>query len=606
MKVFSYCIYDYDLKYYLGLIENIKIINKYYPDYYVYIYYGTNCLVNLIEKIVVTFKNIKVFPTNQNGSINMLLRYNPILDNDVEITIVRDADSEVNERDRWCIDDFLNTKNQFHYNTIRDNYWHKSKLSRGMTTLCKNNINYQKLRDKYIQIINLDNIKKNFHYGSDENVLNEYLYPIIKDNLLVYTNICAYNDEKHENINFPNNNINFVGNVIEYIIPKNFDINNVNDLSNINIPKKYKFRFNSNNIMIMEQINWLNNQKRLDVMANFIKEIFEIQNIPSEYKEYDNINTILHYDFIANYYTHNADGCMRFFNRLYKHTITDTFKNNATYFYELAKKKSYKIIGTCNVHYEPQENEIVIYFGNYADDYLSLPQSNKIYKNILFYQDIKIDKFISDECWNNIDKIYIMTLDICYERQYDVLTQLCLMNAPLDRVYMHKVPKDKELNDIYIGVTKNHIHCLEHMKTNNFNNCLFLEYDFIFSQNYDDNKGKLKTFFDRNYDYDICFLSASKYHKREDFDDLLIISKQICTTSSGYLVSNKNINKVFNIVKEGFDLLNQNKDNSDIYCIDRYWHKMANDNKMFIFKNKIGFQKPSISKILNKLNINLD
>ena len=194
MKVFSYCIYDYGLKYYLGLIENIKIINKYYPDYYIYIYYGTNFLINLIEKIMVTFKNIKVFPTNQNGSINMLLRYNPILDNDVEITIVRDADSEVNERDRWCIDDFLNTKNQFHYNTIRDNYWHKSKLSGGMTMLCKNNINYQKLRDKYIQIINLDDIKKNFGYGSDENVLNEYLYPIVKDNLLVYTNI------KHGNI----------------------------------------------------------------------------------------------------------------------------------------------------------------------------------------------------------------------------------------------------------------------------------------------------------------------------------------------------------------------------------------------------------------------
>jgi threonyl-tRNA synthetase len=43
-----------------------------------------------------------------------------------------------------------------------------------------------------------------------------------------------------------------------------------------------------------------------------------------------------------------------------------------------------------------------------------------------------------------------MTLDICYERQYDVLTQLCLMNAPLDRVYMHKVPKDKELKEYLV------------------------------------------------------------------------------------------------------------------------------------------------------------
>ena len=84
MKVFSYCIYDYDLKYYLGLIENIKIINEYYPDYYIYIYYGKNCLINLIEKIVIFFKNVKIFPTNKNGFINTFIRYKPVLDDKKE------------------------------------------------------------------------------------------------------------------------------------------------------------------------------------------------------------------------------------------------------------------------------------------------------------------------------------------------------------------------------------------------------------------------------------------------------------------------------------------------------------------------------------------
>jgi hypothetical protein len=609
MKVFSYCIYDYDLKYYLGLIENIKLINEYYPDYYIYIYYGINCFNNLLEKIVNIFKNIKIFPTNQNGFINTFIRYKPVLYDDVEITIIRDADSEVNERDRWCINDFLlkknNDNNKYYYNTIRDHYWHKNNLLAGMSMLCKNDINYIQLKEELNKIfIDIESKEHNYTYGCDEIILKEKIYPIIKDNFFVYTNICSYNGEKSQFIDYPNNNINFIGNVVEYIIPENFDINLIDDLLNLQIPKKYKFRFNS--INVLEQIYWLDNQKRLDVMVYFIKEIFEIQNIQSEYREYENINTILHYDFIANYYTHNIQGCMRFFNRLYKYNITDTFKNNANYFYELASRFDYKIIGTCDTNYEPKNKEIVIYYGNYADDYLSLPQSYKIYKNIVFYQDVKLDKFISDECWNSIDKIYIMTVDVCYERQYDVLTQLCLMNAPLDKVHMHKVTKDKELNDIYIGVTKNHLDCLEHMKNNNLNNCLFLEDDFIFSSNYNDNKIKLKTFFERKYDYDICFLAASKYHHREDLDDLLIISKQICTTSSAYFVSKKNINKVYDVVKEGFELLIQNKDNSEIFCIDRYWHKISKDNKMFIFKNKLGFQKPSVSKILNKLNINLD
>ena len=42
---------------------------------------------------------------------------------------------------------------------------------------------------------------------------------------------------------------------------------------------------------------------------------------------------------------------------------------------------------------------------------------------------------------------------------------------------------------------------------------------------------------------------------------------------------------------------------STLYCIDRYWVLL---DKLFIFKNKIGFQKPSRSKITGKLNIELD
>ena len=197
MKVFSYCIYNYDLKYYLGLLENIKIINEYYPSYYIYIYYGENCLFNLIEKIAIVFNNVKIFPTNKNGFINTFIRYKPVLDDDVEITIIRDADSEVNERDRWCINDFIlkksNNENNYYYNTIRDHYWHKNNLLAGMSMLCKNDISYVRLKEEFSNIfIDIDNKEHNYGYGCDEIILKQKIYPIIKDNFLVYTNICAY------------------------------------------------------------------------------------------------------------------------------------------------------------------------------------------------------------------------------------------------------------------------------------------------------------------------------------------------------------------------------------------------------------------------------
>ena len=93
----------------------------------------------------------------------------------------------------------------------------------------------------------------------------------------------------------------------------------------------------------------------------------------------------------------------------------------------------------------------------------------------------------------------------------------------------------------------------------------------MFTSRTRDNRCKLKEFFKRDYEYTICFLSASKHHRREDYDDLLIRSKQYCTTSAGYLVDKSHVALVYNTVKEGYDALQRNLALSHVYCIDRDW-----------------------------------
>ena len=41
MNIFSFCIYGDDMKYYLGLRENIQIIREFFPDFHIYVYCGT-------------------------------------------------------------------------------------------------------------------------------------------------------------------------------------------------------------------------------------------------------------------------------------------------------------------------------------------------------------------------------------------------------------------------------------------------------------------------------------------------------------------------------------------------------------------------------------
>jgi len=612
MNIFSFCLYGADLKYYLGLEENMRIINLYFPGYSIYIYLGKTYRLDFIANYLQKYINVHVVETHKDGAVNMLYRYKPLLLSGAKNVIIRDADSEVNERDRYCINDFIENSedndNSLICQVIRDNYWHKSKITGGLS--CFKNVDnntilsteFTKLFLKIEETFSTDGAK--YIYGTDENTLNATIYPLIKEKIIVYTNICAFHGEKWKNIAFKNDGTNFCGNVIDYFLDKDIYI------------KKPKFNYFKYNIV--EQLQWLSMQGQNDLMIKVVEE-YGLNNC-----DYAIQSQILDYCFVAYFYKKNLLGCMDVCKQYYKYEITPHIKHNTQFFYGLARELNYKIIGTCDPSYLPNDNikdkndikEIVIYYGNYPDDYMALPQSNKIYKHLLYRDDIKLDEFKGAECWKKIDKIFIMGLENEFERTNDTILQLALMHAPLNKIHLYKAKKDRELTDVYIGATKNHLDCLLTMMNEGHETCLFLEDDFIFTSSVEDNKRRLFTFLERKYDYDICFLSASKYHRREDFEDddhddddddaLLILSKQICTTSSGYLINKRNIKKVYDVVNEGYQLLLANKEQSHLYCIDRYWAKLQVDNKVFIFKEKLGFQKPSMSKITGTLNCELD
>jgi hypothetical protein len=591
MKLFSFCIYGTDMKYYLGLEENLRIINEFYPEYYTYIYCGSNRNDDFLKGLPTKFSNVKLIDTGKEGTVNMIYRYSPLTLDDVERVIVRDADSEINPRDRWCIHDFLSsTENTYLCQVIRDHFWHKSGITGGLSHFKIQGDIYSRIKEEFLTVFReIDEGIHHFQYGSDENVLNTRIHPILKPYILVYSNICVFEKEEYRPIVFENNGANFCGNVIEYT-----QLTPENEFPPIYM-KSYKFDYFDYNIQY--QIEWLYSQKQYDLIISVINE-FGLDRI-----NYSIVPTVLHY--LLNIYIdkQNITECLNLYKLFYKFTIHDSIKNTLNQFFIMVKTQGYSVVGTCNVNYQPRETEFVIYFGNYPDDYMGLPQGFQLYRHFIFKDAIPLDRFECDECWNKIDRIFIMGLENEFERMNDTIMQLTLMNAPLNRIQEYRAKKDLDLADVYIGATKNHMDCLKQMMDGEYETCLFLEDDFIFTSNIRENQNRLSRFFERKYDYNICFLSASKQHLREDYDDLLILSKQICTTSSGYLIHRKNVETVYQTVKEGYEALLEHKDQSSVYCIDRYWTKL---DKLFIFKQKLGFQKPSRSKITGNLNVELD
>lgn len=212
-RVFSFCIYGNNKKYTQGLVENIKIILKYYPTFSVYIYVGCDVIENYI-KIYNSYPNVTCIYTNEKGASLMCNRFFPFDDEDVEVVFSRDADSRIHERDMWCMDKFINCDKKFHI--IRDHKFHTMRIMAGMMGIKKGALDFKVKPSYYAWIASRVHMKDT--YNTDQLFLQDLIYPAIKNNCLIHTDFKVFADEQITHIGYPLNNEknNFVGNVIDY------------------------------------------------------------------------------------------------------------------------------------------------------------------------------------------------------------------------------------------------------------------------------------------------------------------------------------------------------------------------------------------------------
>lgn len=207
VKVFSFCIYGSGKKYIQGLVENIRLITKEFPDFEIWVYQGKG-VPELFLNEYKKYPAVKLIPTSGDGAGMMITRFLPIDNPDVEVMFSRDADSRILARDVWCIRNFLSSDKKVH--SIRDHFWHQVYLNGGMWG-CKQGAFTSKIADLYAEWTGVKN-----NYGSDQGFLKR-IYEINKDQVLVHTNMIVYKNEPY--VEIPEelfDNDNFVGNVYEY------------------------------------------------------------------------------------------------------------------------------------------------------------------------------------------------------------------------------------------------------------------------------------------------------------------------------------------------------------------------------------------------------
>jgi hypothetical protein len=181
VKVFSFCLYGPpNPQYYpIPMLQNISLIETYFPDWKVYLYIAPDVDPEFLRKLAI-YSNVVIRPTGKLGSINMFERFFAIDEPEVEIMMVRDADSHVHWKDRWAINQFL-SNTQYNSHIIRDNKEHTSKMMGGLWGMRK------------IEGLVIEDLYKLYKespsdrgYGEDQSFLTDYVYPYLWKNALVH------------------------------------------------------------------------------------------------------------------------------------------------------------------------------------------------------------------------------------------------------------------------------------------------------------------------------------------------------------------------------------------------------------------------------------
>lgn len=181
IKVFSFTLYGDLDRYCKGMVCNVEEIEKRFPDFEIWIHTGDSIPDTIINELS-KHPSVKLLPTGEIGMINKIYRYLPIDDPNVEIMIVRDADSRVYERDEQSIREFMKSEKKFQI--IRDHRVHAIPILGGLFGVKKGCLEMPMMA-LFSIFFERDVKREDFCYDDDQKFLKNWVYPRIIHNALI-------------------------------------------------------------------------------------------------------------------------------------------------------------------------------------------------------------------------------------------------------------------------------------------------------------------------------------------------------------------------------------------------------------------------------------
>ena len=284
----------------------------------------------------------------------------------------------------------------------------------------------------------------------------------------------------------------------------------------------------------------------------------------------------------------------------------DTLNNTDFLLYTIAK--NHRIIASFDVSRKPDNDEIILIYGNYPRIYENLVIHNPIKRHYSDFWTFQHDRIESDPRWQGVDQIYIINEGKRIDRYDLVLRELATARAPFERVVRTEAAKSDvgmttQVRGL-LGCLQSHIDVLKRALAAGYENIMVLEDDFCFTSDIEQHLNDLYEFNLRKYDYYVCLISTSKYGAIVEKDDLVSYSYQRVTNTGAYLISRAGMEKLLPVFENA--LINLAATGKLAFAPDISWRVLQPSGKFFVFRRKMGFQVASFSDIEKEIVRYLD
>lgn len=183
-KVISFSLWGNNPTYNIGAIRNADIAKEIFSDFECWFYIHKETVPeNIIEELSKK-SNVKIIYKTDDLNKSRTWRFEAIDDPDVEIMLSRDTDTRILLREKLAVEEWLNSSKLFHI--MRDHPHHNFKILAGMFGTRKiPEFNWSK---------NLKNYTKKDNHFYDQNFLEDLIYPLVKDSLIIHASFHKYED----------------------------------------------------------------------------------------------------------------------------------------------------------------------------------------------------------------------------------------------------------------------------------------------------------------------------------------------------------------------------------------------------------------------------